>query len=100
MSINNELGENPAQRRKVKRKLKKENDNMRSATNELKFVLKGKIDSIEDDMTINVIGGTSKNPIPDSDNLQDIAEKLFAFYKSLDVEDDTELIVTLRKIEK
>ena len=73
---------------------------MRENLNQIKFVLKGKIDSIEDDMTINVIGGTSKNPIPDSENLQDIAEKLFAFYQSLEIEDDTELIIQARKIEK
>ena len=36
---------------------------MRENLNQIKFVLKGKIDSIEDDMTINVIGGTSKNPL-------------------------------------
>ena len=63
---------------------------MRENLNQKKFILKGKIDSIEDDMTINVIGGTAKNPIPDSENLQDIAEKLFAFYQSLEMEDDTE----------
>ena len=73
---------------------------MRENLNQIKFVLKGKIDSIEDDMTINVIGGTSKYPIPVSENLQDIAEKLFAFYQSLEVEDDTELIIQARKIEK
>ena len=90
----------PHKEEKEKIKSKKGKCNMRENLNQIKFVLKGKIDSIEDDMTINVIGGTSKNPIPDSENLQDIAEKLFAFYQSLEVEDDTELIIQAKKIEK
>ena len=73
---------------------------MRENLNQIKFVLKGKIDSIEDDMTINVIGGTSKNPIPDSEKLKDISEKQFSFYQSLEVEEDTELIIQAKKIVK
>ena len=72
---------------------------MRENSKQFKVYLKGIIDEVEDDMTIHVIGGTSKSPVPDEENLESITQDLFAFIKSLSDTDKLDLSIIAKVVE-
>ena len=50
-------------------------------------------------MTIHVIGGTSKSPVPDEENLESNTQDLFAFIKSLSDTDKLDLSIIAKVVE-